>query len=127
MTPGGSRGAGASVTLRDVARVAGVHPGTASRALNKGTRDLVNQETAQRVVAAAEELGYRPKSDRPRTETSQAYTIGELVPDLTNPLSSPIVRGIQERLGSPLICCAVQSIAGTPALRFLQRGRRGAR
>jgi LacI family transcriptional regulator len=60
MTPGGSRGAGASVTLRDVARVAGVHPGTASRALNKGTRDLVNQETAQRVVAAAEELGYRP-------------------------------------------------------------------
>src|ERR687896_309013 len=34
--------AGAAVTLRDVARVAGVHPATVSRALNEETRALVN-------------------------------------------------------------------------------------
>jgi hypothetical protein len=38
---------GVRVTLKDVAREAGVHPGTASRALNEETRALVNQETAQ--------------------------------------------------------------------------------
>ena len=51
---------GAGLTLRDVARLAGVHPATASRALNVETRALVNQETARRVLRAAEELGYRP-------------------------------------------------------------------
>ena len=51
---------GAAVTLRDVARVAGVHPATVSRALNEETRALVNEETARRVLKAAEELGYQP-------------------------------------------------------------------
>ena len=51
---------GARATLKDVARVAGVHPGTASRALNVETRDLVNEDTARRVLSAAERLGYRP-------------------------------------------------------------------
>ncbi len=49
-----------AVTIRDVARVADVHPGTVSRALNGQTRGLVNPETAERVIRAAEELGYRP-------------------------------------------------------------------
>ena len=47
-------------TLRDVADAAGVHPATASRALNPATRGLVNEETARRVIRVAEELGYRP-------------------------------------------------------------------
>src|ERR671910_588708 len=55
-----SAAAGARATLKDVARVAGVHPGTASRALNVETRDLVNEDTARRVLSAAERLGYRP-------------------------------------------------------------------
>ena len=37
-------------TLRDVAEAAGVHPATASRALNPSTRGLVNAETARRVI-----------------------------------------------------------------------------
>ena len=47
-------------TLRDVAAAARVHPATASRALNPGTRLLVSEETARRVTEAAERLGYRP-------------------------------------------------------------------
>ena len=49
-------------TLRHVAAAAGVHPATASRALNPDTRMLVNAETAQRVLDAAAELGYRPNA-----------------------------------------------------------------
>ena len=90
--------AGGQVTLKDVARRAGVHPGTASRALNVETRPLVNGETAQRVLAAAEELGYRPNPIARGLKTSRSYTVGVLIPDLTNPLFPPIVRGIQDRL-----------------------------
>jgi LacI family transcriptional regulator len=88
----------ASATLRDVARVAAVHPGTVSRALNPETRRLVNEETAQRVLEAAEALGYRPNPIARGLKTNRSYTIGVLVPDLTNPLFPPIVRGIQDRL-----------------------------
>src|SRR5215210_12461 len=90
--------AGAAVTLRDVARVAGVHPATVSRALNEDTRALVNEETAQRVLQAAEQLGYRPNPIARGLKTNRSYTIGVLIPDLTNPLFPPILRGIEDRL-----------------------------
>jgi LacI family transcriptional regulator len=88
----------ARVTLRDVARVADVHPGTASRALNEQTRTLVNDETARRVLEAAERLGYRPNPIARGLKTNRSYTIGVLIPDLTNPLFPPILRGIEDRL-----------------------------
>jgi LacI family transcriptional regulator len=86
------------VTLRDVARHAGVHAGTASRALNPETRGLVNPETAERVIRAAEDLGYRPNRLARSLKTNRSSTIGVLVPDLTNPLFPPIVRGIEDAL-----------------------------
>ena len=88
-----------AVTIRDVARVAKVHPGTVSRALNADTRALVNEETAERVLRAAEELGYRPNPIARGLKTNRSYTIGVLIPDITNPLFPPILRGIEDRLG----------------------------
>jgi LacI family transcriptional regulator len=85
-------------TLRDVATAAGVHPATASRALNPGTRLLVSEETAQRVSEAAERLGYRPNSVARSLRTRRSNTIGVLIPDLNNPLFPPIIRGIEDRL-----------------------------
>ena len=43
-------------TLRDVASAAGVHPATASRALNDATRSLVRPDTVARVRQVAVEL-----------------------------------------------------------------------
>ncbi len=87
------------VTIRDVARLAEVHPGTVSRALNAQTRALVNEETAARVLRAADELGYRPNPIARGLKTNRSFTVGVLIPDLTNPLFPPIVRGIEDRLG----------------------------
>ena len=85
-------------TLRDVATAAGVHPATASRALNPGTRLLVSEETARRVSEAADRLGYRPNPVARSLRTRRSHTIGVLIPDLNNPLFPPIVRGIEDRL-----------------------------
>jgi LacI family transcriptional regulator len=85
-------------TLRDVAKAAGVHPGTASRALNEQTRSLVNAETAARVLGAAESLGYHPNPIARGLKTKRSYTIGVLIPDILNPLFPPIIRGIEDRL-----------------------------
>jgi LacI family transcriptional regulator len=85
-------------TLRDVAAAARVHPATASRALNPGTRLLVSEETARRVTEAAERLGYRPNPVARSLRTRRSHTIGVLIPDLNNPLFPPIVRGLEDRL-----------------------------
>ena len=85
-------------TLRDVAAAARVHPATASRALNPGTRLLVSEETARRVTEAAERLGYRPNPVARSLRTRRSHTVGVLIPDLNNPLFPPIVRGLEDRL-----------------------------
>jgi LacI family transcriptional regulator len=87
-----------TVTIRDVARLAEVHPGTVSRALNEQTRALVNGGTAERVLQAAQQLGYRPNPIARGLKTNRSYTVGVLIPDITNPLFPPILRGIEDRL-----------------------------
>jgi LacI family transcriptional regulator len=90
----------AVVTLKDVARRAGVHPATASRALNPETRLLVSNTTARRVMDAAAALGYRPNAVARSLRTRRSHTIGVLIPDLNNPLFPPIVRGLEDRLAA---------------------------
>jgi LacI family transcriptional regulator len=84
-----------TATLRDVAKAAGVHPATASRALNPATRNLVNAATARRVIRAAETLGYRPNPTARSLKTAKSATVGLVIPDLTNPLFPPMVRGVE--------------------------------
>ena len=85
-------------TLRDVAAGAGVNPATASRALREETRHLVNARTVQRVLDAAAALGYRPNPMARSLKTNKSMSVGVIIPDLTNPLFPPIVRGIEEVL-----------------------------
>lgn len=84
--------------LRDVALRAAVHTATASRALNPATRRLVNADTAERVLRAARELGYRPNPIARGLKTNRSASVGVVIPDLTNPLFPPIVRGIEDAL-----------------------------
>jgi LacI family transcriptional regulator len=87
-------------TLRDVASAAGVHPATASRALNLETRILVSEDTARRVAEAAARLGYRPNPVARSLRTRRSHTVGVLIPDLNNPLFPPIVRGLEDKLAA---------------------------
>jgi LacI family transcriptional regulator len=84
--------------MRDVARAAGVHSGTVSRVLNPVTRPLVNPRTAERVEAAARELGYSLNPIARSLKTRRSYSIGVVIPDLTNPLFPPMIRGMEEVL-----------------------------
>ncbi len=86
------------VTLLDVATAAGVHASTASRALNPDTRDVVSAKTVERVLEAAEALGYRPHPLARGLRTDRTFTVGIIVPDLENPLFPPLVRGAEAAL-----------------------------
>jgi len=87
-----------TVTLREVARLAGVHPSTASRALNDATRALVKAETVERVTAAANALRYKPNYLARSFKTHRTLSIGVIIPDINNPLFPPMLRGVEDRL-----------------------------
>lgn len=86
------------ITLRDIARRVGVHPSTVSRVLNPATRSKVSPEVAERVADAARTLGYRPNPLAYGLRTNRSMTVGVVVPDLTNPIFPPIIRGIEDAL-----------------------------
>lgn len=86
------------VTLSDVAREAGVHASTASRALNEATRSVVNPQTVRRVLAVADQLGYRPHPLARGLRTNRTMTVGCVIPDIENPLFGSIIAGAEERL-----------------------------
>ncbi|MFW6060902.1 MAG: LacI family DNA-binding transcriptional regulator [Phycisphaeraceae bacterium] len=72
---GRSRGLG-RVTLADVARAAGVHSTTVSAVLNQRDHCYASAETRQRIVAAAERLGYRPSALARGLSGQRTATIG---------------------------------------------------
>lgn len=87
------------VTIRDVAERVGVHPSTVSRVLNPATRGRITPEIVDKVTKAARKLGYTPNQTAQGLRTNRTRTIGVLIPDITNPLFPPVIRGIEDALG----------------------------
>ena len=80
------------VTIRDVAREAGVSVASASRALND--RDNVTAATRDRVRAAAQRLSYVPHSGARNLTRQKTDSIGVVLPDLFGEFFSELIRGI---------------------------------
>lgn len=85
-------------TLQDLALHLGVHKSTVSRAMDAERRHLVAAELLQRIEAAARELGYRPNHAASALSLGRSKTVGVLLPDITNPVFPPILRGIEDAL-----------------------------
>ncbi|MCA5893718.1 LacI family transcriptional regulator [Isoptericola sp. NEAU-Y5] len=83
------------VTLRDVARAAGVSLATASRALSDAPH--VSAANREQVVRTAEALGYRPSHAARALTTGSTGTIGLVLPDLENPFFAAVAKGVQGR------------------------------
>jgi len=81
----------ARITIRDVARQAGVSRQTVSRAINDSPG--IDPETRRRVLAVARELGYRPSALARGLKTNRTATIGLVVPDVANPFFAEVARG----------------------------------
>lgn len=87
-----------NITIRDVAKAAGVSLGTASRALNRTGR--VSAQAIAAVTRAAQELGYEPNALAQSMRTRSTGVVGLLVSDISNPLYAGIIMAIEARLFS---------------------------
>ncbi len=81
-------------TIADVAQAAGVSSQTVSRAIND--KGEISIETKERIMEIARELGFRPSHIARSLVKQQTTTIGIVIPDITNPFFSEIVRGVED-------------------------------
>lgn len=87
-----------TVTLKDIARETGVHVSTVSRALDPDARKSLTDEMVERVRSTAERMGYRRNRLASGLRTKRTMTVGMMLPDITNTLFPPIVRGVESVL-----------------------------
>ncbi len=93
-------------TIREVAQLAGVSYATVSHVVNK-TR-FVSQDTRERVLAAMEQLHYRPNAIARSLRRGKTNTIGLVLPDSSNPFFAEMSRHIEDgafKSGYNVILC----------------------
>jgi LacI family transcriptional regulator len=118
----------ARATITDVAAEAGVHPSTVSRVLNDHAGSTIRPETRQRILVVADRLGYRPSALARSLRLQRTLTLGMLVPDITNPFFSSIIKGAEDAArerGYNLILCNSEDEPEREAtyLRVLREGQ----
>jgi len=81
-----------AVTIKDVAREAGVSVASVSRALNG--QDTVTEDTRRHILAVAARLRYLPHAAARSLSTRRTQTVGALLPDIYGEFFSELIRGI---------------------------------
>ncbi len=108
------------ITAQDVAARAGVSQPTVSLVLSGNPRARVAPATRERVLRAAEALGYRPNLVARGLVLRRSYALGVVVPDLANPFFTEVVGGAERvaaEAGYAVLLCDARA---TPAARHLE-------
>jgi LacI family transcriptional regulator len=103
----------ASLTIRDVARASNVSVGTVSKALNNNGR--LRQETRERIIAAATELGFRPNDLAQSLHRGQSLTVGLISTDAFGRFTIPIMEGIEACLSDSRMAVFMCNATDDPA------------
>ncbi|MBW8351354.1 LacI family transcriptional regulator [Bacillus sp. IITD106] len=82
------------VTLKDVAKRAGVSVSTASYSINNSP--LITNDTKEKVLHAAKEIGYRPNGLAKNLKEQKTNIIGLFLSGFTGPFFNDMVEGIQD-------------------------------
>jgi LacI family transcriptional regulator len=98
------------ITIKDVAKLAGVSASTVSRAISGNIP--VEKETRDKVMQAVEELHYEPNALAKGLKEGKTNTIGLIIPNIGNHLFPPLVKGVEEtarKSGYTVILCNTEN------------------
>lgn len=85
-----------SISMREIARMAGVSSATVSRVINGST--LVTDETARRIQRIIKDTGFVPNNSAIHLKNGKSQIYGVIIPDLTNPFFTELVKVFEELL-----------------------------
>lgn len=83
-----------AITIKDIAKVAGVSYTTVSRSLNDHPE--IKRETKKRIFEVAEKMGYSPNAIARSLVKKNTLMIALLVPDITNPYYPEVAKGVED-------------------------------
>ena len=102
------------ITLKDIARETGVHVSTVSRALDLEGQNALTPEVVERIRRTAQQMGYRRNRLASGLRTKRTMTVGMMIPDITNTLFPPIVRGVESVLENAGYASIIVNTDGDP-------------
>jgi DNA-binding LacI/PurR family transcriptional regulator len=94
-------------TIYDVAKKAGVSIATVSKVINNTGR--ISEERRKLVMKVMEELDYQPSSVAVALTGKKTFTIGVLIPDISNPFIAEVARALENEAretGYTIILCS---------------------
>ena len=87
------------ITLKELAQILGLSPATVSRIVNgRGTAYRIAEETQNRVLHAAALYGYTPNAVARSLRQKHTYTVGVIVPEISEGYSTAVLSGIEDEL-----------------------------
>lgn len=102
-----------AVTVKDVAKLAGVSTATVSRVINNDPR--ISCETRDKVLECIKRLDYKINTIARSLKTSKTYTIGFICPEIFNSFFMSVAKGVEDELRkqgySVIVCSSNESIA----------------
>ncbi|MBE7684411.1 MULTISPECIES: LacI family DNA-binding transcriptional regulator [Paenibacillus] len=97
-------------TIYDIAREAGVSIATVSQVING--KGKISEKRRAEVMEIMERLNYQPSAIAAALTGKQTYTLGLLVPDISNPYFAELARAIEDRsrqLGYSVVICSTDN------------------
>jgi DNA-binding LacI/PurR family transcriptional regulator len=87
------------VSLKELAERLGLSPATVSLVMNRSpVADSIPQETKDRVLAAAHKYKYRPSFFARSLRAQRSFTIGVIVPEVSDGYSASVMSGVEDHL-----------------------------
>ena len=87
------------VSLKELAERLGLSPATVSLVINRSpVADTIPQETKDRVLAAASKYKYRPNFFARSLRAQRSFTIGVIVPEVSDGYSASVMSGVEDHL-----------------------------
>lgn len=87
------------ITIKDIARLAGVSTTTVSKVINNKD-ESISQATRDRITSLMKEYDYTPSTVARSLVTKKTNTIGLIIPDIRNPFFPELARGVEDRANS---------------------------
>ncbi len=101
------------ISIRDIAREAGVVPSTVSFVLNGKAKQMrISDRVAERIKVLAEELGYSPHHTAVSLRTGKSNILGLIVEDISNVFFASLAKIIEEeayKLGYRIVYCSTEN------------------
>lgn len=82
------------VSIKDIAKAAGVSYSTVSRALNESP--LIRQEVRERIQSMAQTMGYSPNALAQSLQSLRSKSIGLIITNISDPFFADVVQGVEE-------------------------------